>query len=831
MTMTYMYKRLSAFVLGLVVALVGLPASVLADGTYPFVFVSTRDGSQELWTAMTDGTGLRKLTQTGGGPSFPGKRIGAFALSPDGTKVVYGEPGAYIADLWVYDIPTDTTSRITTSAVDSTVPSWSPDGSRIVFVRANGFYEIFSIQPNGMGLVQHTDTPSVSTNPSYSPDGFKMTYDRGGNPARIYVQSVAGGGATAQDLTADIGGHSFHPAFSPDGTRIAFGHEGLFGAYNVWLMDADGLNKVQVTDLPFARRLTGRGITWAPDGREVFFAAFDGTGNESIFAVDVECGQVRQVTSGAVYDTYPAFAQIDESIHPVHNPANGHYYLRVDAQGIDWFAAKAAAEALCYQGMQGHLVTITSTAEQEFVSNSVMGQGPMEDGHWIGAFQDTNAPDYSEPSGGWRWITGESWNYTSWGSGEPNNVGGNENWALLRMPLNNTWNDLYSHGLNAGNQGNGYVVEFEPPNTAPVAHAGPDQELHSTGPGGTQVQLDGSGSSDDNDDPLTYTWSGSFGTANGVSPHITLPVGVHEITLTVDDGLATDQDTVQITVLNDPPVAHAGPDQLLLNNLPGAATVQLDGTGSSDRNGDNLVYTWTGPFAEGGGLALGPSPAVTLPIGSHVLMLTVSDGYVQSQDTVAIVVWDSVHSVGVAADTYVRQGQPNQNQGAEAFLQVRSSGHNRALVSFDQSQIAQAANGFSVVSAKLRLFIEFNADNWGDGREVAVHRMTQTWSELGATWNCPSDANTGNQKPDGPQWEMQNSAQWPFAASPTSTLDHSNGQLGWVEFDVTADVQAFLSGTPNCGWIVKKVLEGQNGRVQYSSKEGGNPPQLVLTLG
>jgi PKD repeat protein len=89
------------------------------------------------------------------------------------------------------------------------------------------------------------------------------------------------------------------------------------------------------------------------------------------------------------------------------------------------------------------------------------------------------------------------------------------------------------------------------PNHPPVADAGPNQTV-TLGSGGTaDVKLDGSGSSDPDGDALTYTWTGGFqgGSASGVSPTVTFTAaGTHTVTLTVDDGLATDTDTVRITV-------------------------------------------------------------------------------------------------------------------------------------------------------------------------------------------------------------------------------------------------------------------------------------------
>ncbi len=141
-------------------------------------------------------------------------------------------------------------------------------------------------------------------------------------------------------------------------------------------------------------------------------------------------------------------------------------------------------------------------------------------------------------------------------------------------------------------------------------------------PGGTaMVTLDGSGSSDPDGDPLIFTWTNSFGTAMGIMPSVPLPPGVHVVTLTVDDGKGgTDTDTVEITV-NQAPVADAGPDQAL-NAILGTATVTLDGSGSSDPDGDPLTFTWTGPFGAVGGV----SPTVTLPGGVHTITLTVEDG-------------------------------------------------------------------------------------------------------------------------------------------------------------------------------------------------------------
>ena len=111
-------------------------------------------------------------------------------------------------------------------------------------------------------------------------------------------------------------------------------------------------------------------------------------------------------------------------------------------------------------------------------------------------------------------------------------------------------------GEDAGGKEASGVVFLVTSNRPPVADAGADRTVAANAGCQAQVALDASGSSDPDGDPLTYAWSGPFGTASGVSPTVTLPLGNSTITLTVDDGNGgSDSASVDITVADMTPPA------------------------------------------------------------------------------------------------------------------------------------------------------------------------------------------------------------------------------------------------------------------------------------
>jgi hypothetical protein len=180
-------------------------------------------------------------------------------------------------------------------------------------------------------------------------------------------------------------------------------------------------------------------------------------------------------------------------------------------------------------------------------------------------------------------------------------------------------------------------------------------------------------------------------------------------------------------------------------------------------------------------------------------------------------------------DSYMKQGFPNKNGGAETELVVRYQGPNRALVAFDFTGVIFTG----LTQATLFLTVSSNGGLWGPGRTVGAYRVTANWTEgngtfsptgtgAGVTWNCATDTNISNVA-------TNCTATWSggaFVAVPTNTVTITNTTAGTVAWNVTFDV--FSTVMPTDGWLLKKDNETLTGRINFSSREGPNPPQLVL---
>ena len=176
-------------------------------------------------------------------------------------------------------------------------------------------------------------------------------------------------------------------------------------------------------------------------------------------------------------------------------------------------------------------------------------------------------------------------------------------------------------------------------NVPPVADAGPDQTVEQTSPEGAEVTLDGSDSTDQYGDPLTYNWTWNGGSASGVSPKVMLPPGMTNVTLMVDDGEFNSTDTVSIIVVDTTsPYVNAGEDMTVEADSPDGAEVTVQGEATDDADMD-LDYVWSE-----GETVLGTDAnlTTTLSLGTHMLTLNATDDSGNTgTDTITIEVVDT----------------------------------------------------------------------------------------------------------------------------------------------------------------------------------------------
>ncbi len=127
----------------------------------------------------------------------------------------------------------------------------------------------------------------------------------------------------------------------------------------------------------------------------------------------------------------------------VEDGGNGHWYGIIGGGGtIGWHESRGQA-----QSVGADLTSVDSDAEWGFIRQIGSSPTAWNRGHgpWLGGYQDESAADFSEPAGGWRWVTGGSLVFTAWMDGQPSNDCDSNPENYLHMygsPSNVVWNDI-----------------------------------------------------------------------------------------------------------------------------------------------------------------------------------------------------------------------------------------------------------------------------------------------------------------------------------------------------------------------------------------------------
>ncbi|MFP5352653.1 MAG: hypothetical protein ACLGIB_08835 [Actinomycetota bacterium] len=224
-----------------------------------------RPGHTALIVMNADGTDRRELTSNLRGSVFEAE------WSPDGTSLVYAdvipEGDRYRAALRVVTADGTSTTSLTGYRYLNVGATWSPDGRLAFMSDRDGDIEIWLMSLDGSKPIRLTNDPATDFFPQWSPDGSKILWIRQseeyGWSQHLYVMNADG-----TDSVRLTTGNQLDemPRWSPDGTRIAFIRYLFEPEFDLglWLMDADGSNATRLVD-------ASGSPAWSSDGASIAY--------------------------------------------------------------------------------------------------------------------------------------------------------------------------------------------------------------------------------------------------------------------------------------------------------------------------------------------------------------------------------------------------------------------------------------------------------------------------------------------------------------------------------------------------------------------------------
>jgi len=286
------------------------------NGRIAFSSVRTDPQAKEfdIFSVNPDGSDVRRLTtnpETDRQPDW----------SPGGTAIAYSidKPGSPVN----FEVARMTAAgaghvrlTVTPEGQASTQPSWLPDGRGILFRRSGPgrASTIWQMGVFGLSPALRFAPPQPPLYQSFSPDGRRVAYagilDPGDSDRAIFTLNADGGGLTT--LYDVPGAYDSAPAWSPDGTQIAFESNADVGGANperdmeLWVMQADGSRPTQLT----ANAAHDEGPAWSPDARLLAYTSGPDEKHGDIHVMPVGGGDPRRVTSYENADESPDWQAI-----------------------------------------------------------------------------------------------------------------------------------------------------------------------------------------------------------------------------------------------------------------------------------------------------------------------------------------------------------------------------------------------------------------------------------------------------------------------------------------------------------------------------------------
>src|SRR5579864_4448664 len=244
------------------------------------------------------------------------QNIWSIATSPDGKKATFDMNANGQWDIYVANADGTNIRQITNDAESDYEPTFSPDGSKLIFTSYRGDqgsvgFDVIVASVDGTGITDLTQNSTMDHRFAvFSPDGTWIAFagvDRtvAAHPIwGIWVMSADGNSLRNVLLSLDYDRFSLPLTFSPDSTRIFFSGTTIDPqTSDIYSINLDGSN---------LRNLTNTGTDWYPrfDGSTLIFNSYR-DGNAEIYAMNADGSEVRRLTTNSAYDSFSQAGSVD----------------------------------------------------------------------------------------------------------------------------------------------------------------------------------------------------------------------------------------------------------------------------------------------------------------------------------------------------------------------------------------------------------------------------------------------------------------------------------------------------------------------------------------